>query len=190
MHTARYREAVVIERLFRKSTVEDVKHHLRVLYLTGNNLTPLMTLEIFLRYVHFISIFGIVGTLVSEHLLLKKELTRAEIGRIARIDAIYGFAALTLIAAGLTLWLGSVGKPAVYYSKNWVFHLKITCFALIGILSIYPTLFFIKQRKGDPNDIVNIPKSIFMMLRLELTLLFIIPLLAGLMSRGVGFFGN
>jgi putative membrane protein len=149
-----------------------------------------MTLEIFLRYIHFISIFGIVGTLVSEHLLLKKELTRAEIGRIARIDAIYGFAAMTLIAAGLTLWLGSIGKPAVYYSKNWIFHLKITCVALIAISSIYPTVFFTKQRKGDPNEIVSVPKSIFVLMRLQLTLLFIIPLLAGLMARGVGFFGN
>jgi putative membrane protein len=149
-----------------------------------------MTLEIFLRYIHFISIFTIVGTLVSEHLLLKKEMSRAEIGRIARIDAIYGFAAMTLIAAGLTLWLASVGKPSVYYSKNWVFHIKLTCFALVGILSIYPTIFFIKQRKGDPGEMVSVPKKIFMMLRMELTLLFIIPLLAGLMSRGVGFFGN
>jgi putative membrane protein len=148
-----------------------------------------MTLEIFLRYLHFISIFGIVGTLVSEHLLLKPALTRAEIGRISRIDAIYGLAALTLLAAGLTLWFSGAGKPAVYYSKNWIFHLKITCFAFIGILSIYPTIFFIKNRKGSPEEIVTIPKSVFWMLRLELLLLFIIPLLAGLMARGRGFFG-
>jgi len=149
-----------------------------------------MTLEIFLRYTHFISIFAIVSTIVSEHLLLKKEMTRQEIGRIASIDAVYGMAALTLLAAGLTLWLGSVGKPAVFYSKNWIFHMKITCFALVGLLSIYPTVFFLKNRKGDSQETVAVPKSIFWMLRLELTLLFIIPLLAGLMARGVGFFGG
>lgn len=149
-----------------------------------------MTLEIFLRYMHFISIFTIVATLASEHLLIKKELTRAEINRIALIDGIYGFAAITLIAAGLTLWLGSVGKPAVYYNKNWIFHTKITCVALVGILSIYPTVFFMKQRKGNPEEVVSVPKSIVMMVRMELALMFVIPLLAGLMSRGVGFFGN
>lgn len=148
-----------------------------------------MTLEIFLRYLHFISIFAIVGSLVSEHLLLKPVMTRAEIGRIARIDAVYGLAAMTLLAAGLTLWLSGTGKPSVFYSKNWIFHTKITCFALIGILSIYPTIFFIRNRKGSPADTVGIPKSIFWMLRFELLLLFIIPLLAGLMSRGIGFFG-
>jgi putative membrane protein len=148
-----------------------------------------MTLEIFFRYVHFISIFTIVGSLVSEHLLLKKELTRREIARLSRIDAVYGMAALTLLAAGLTLWFSGIGKPSVFYSKNWIFHLKITCFALIGLLSIYPTIFFIRNRKGREDEVVSIPRSVFMMLRLELLLLFIIPLLAGLMARGVGFFG-
>jgi putative membrane protein len=148
-----------------------------------------MTTEILLRYVHFISIFTIVGSLMSEHLLLKKELMRSEIARLAKIDAVYGIAALTLLAAGLTLWLGDVGKPAIYYSKNWIFHTKITLFLTVGLLSIYPTVFFLKNRKGDSHDVVAIPKSIFWMLRLELMLLFIIPLLAGLMARGVGFFG-
>ncbi len=148
-----------------------------------------MTLEIILRYVHFVSIFAIVGSLASEHLILKKELTRAEIGRLARIDAVYGIAAVTLLIAGLTLWLGSVGKPAVYYTKNWVFHTKLTLFLMVGLLSIYPTIFFIKNRKGNFEEIVAVPKIIFMMLRMELLLLLIIPLLAGLMSIGVGFFG-
>jgi len=147
-----------------------------------------MTAEIILRYIHFISIFAIVGTLVSEHLLLKKEMTRVEIKRVSKIDAIYGLAALTLLGVGLTLWFSGVGKPAIYYSKNWIFHLKISLFLTIGLLSIYPTVFFIKNR-GDQNESVTVPMLIFWMLRVELLLLFIIPLLAGLMSRGVGFFG-
>jgi putative membrane protein len=148
-----------------------------------------MTTEILLRYIHFISIFAIVGSLVSEHLLLRKELTRAEVGRLSRIDAVYGIAALTLLTAGLTLWLGGFGKPAEFYTKNWIFHTKITLFAVIGILSIYPTVFFIKNRKGNPDEKIIIPKSVFWMLRFELMLLFIIPWLAGLMAHGIGFFG-
>lgn len=149
-----------------------------------------MSLEILLRYIHFISIFAIVGTLVSEHILLKKQLTRAEIGRLARIDAVYGLAALTLIGVGLTLWLGGVGKPSEWYTRNWIFHTKLTCFLAVGLLSIYPTIFFIKNRKGNPDEVVSIPSKLFMMLRLELLLLFIIPLLAGLMARGIGLSGD
>lgn len=148
-----------------------------------------MTAEIFLRYLHFISIFAIAGTLLSEHFLLERELTRTAIKRISRIDALYGIAALTLLGAGLTLWLGGFGKPSIYYSKNWIFHTKISLFALIGVLSIYPTVFFIQQAKGDPDERVVIPRMVIWMLRLELLILFTIPLLAGLMSRGIGFLG-
>src|SRR5687768_2059435 len=99
-----------------------------------------MTSELILRYFHFVSIFAIVGALVSEHLLLKPVLTRAEIRRLSIIDAVYGLAALTLLGVGLTLWLGGVGKPSDWYSLNWIFHLKISCFLLIGLMSIYPTV--------------------------------------------------
>jgi putative membrane protein len=145
-----------------------------------------MTTELVLRYIHFISIFAIVGTLVAEHLLLKKEMTRLELDRIARIDGVYGIAALTLLGAGLTLWLGEFGKPAIFYTKNWIFHTKLTLFILIGLLSIYPTVFFLKNRKGNPEERITIPTSIFWMLRMELLLLFIIPILAGLMAKGIG----
>jgi len=145
-----------------------------------------MNTELILRYFHFISIFVIVGTLIAEHLLLKKEMTRLELDRVARIDGIYGIAALTLLGAGLTLWLGEFGKPAIFYSKNWIFHTKLTLFVLIGLLSIYPTVFFLKHRKGNLEEIIIIPGVIFWMLRMELLLLFIIPVLAGLMAKGIG----
>lgn len=156
-------------------------------YLSTNHKLK-MTTEILLRYVHFISIFAIVGSLVSEHLLLRPTLSRAEIARLARIDAVYGIAAVTLLTAGLTLWLTGVGKPPVYYTQNWIFHTKLTLYIIIGLCSIYPTVFFIKNRKGEPTQTINLPKSIIMLVRVELMLLLIIPLLAGLMSRGVGFY--
>src|SRR5687768_14818343 len=105
-----------------------------------------MTAEIILRYIHFISIFTIVSSVASEHLLLKTELSRAEISRLSRIDAVYGLAALTLIGAGLTLWFSGVRKPTVYYSKNWTFHAKLTCVLAVALLSIYPTVFLTKNR--------------------------------------------
>lgn len=116
-------------------------------------------------------------------------MTRNELARLAKIDAIYGIAALTLLIAGLILWLASVGKPAVFYSKNWIFHAKISLFITVGLLSVYPTVFFIKSRKGDPETTIKVPGAVFMCLRLELLLLLIIPLLAGLMAKGIGYFG-
>jgi len=143
--------------------------------------------EIFLKYLHFLCIFAIVASLAGEHLLLKKQMSRTEIKRLSILDAVYGIAALLLLAAGLTLWLGGVGKPTTFYSNNWIFLLKIGLFSLLGLLSIYPTIFFLKERKGEATDLVAIPSSIFWLVRLELLLLAMIPLCASLMAKGIGY---
>ncbi|WP_026998734.1 DUF2214 family protein [Eisenibacter elegans] len=146
-----------------------------------------MLLEISIKYVHFLCIFAIVGALVGEHLLLKPTLSRQELRRLSRIDAIYGISALLLLAAGFTLWFG-VGKPADFYTKNWIFHLKIGLFVLIGLLSIYPTVFFLQQSKGQDEELVSIPPLLVWCVRLELLALAIIPFCASLMARGIGTF--
>lgn len=146
----------------------------------------MMTIELLLRYFHFVSIFLIVGALVSEHLLLKPILSKKKIDRLSKIDGIYGLAVLSLLGAGLTLWLGGYGKPTEFYSENPLFHFKLSLFVLIGLLSIYPTVFFIKNRKGDPGEMITIPKTIVWMIRIELLLVFTIPILAGMMAKGIG----
>lgn len=145
-----------------------------------------MTAEITLRYLHFLAVFIIFGTLTAEHTLLKGRLARAQLTRLARIDAGYGIAAGVVLAAGLTLWLGGVGKPAAFYSQNPVFHAKLGCFALVGILSIFPTLFYTKNRKGDPGELIDVPRSLVWIVRIQLLILCVMPLLAGLMAHGVG----
>ncbi len=148
-----------------------------------------MTAEIFFRYLHFITLFALFGALVSEHLLLKDQMTPREIRRLSIIDAIYGLAALVTIGAGLMLWLG-VGNIAEFYTKNGIFHLKLGLVILLAILSIAPTLFFLKNRKSNhPDQLITVPKYVKMLIRMELLLLLIIPLCAVLMAKGQGYFG-
>lgn len=144
-----------------------------------------MITEILVRYVHFIALFVWIGALTSEHLLLKPQMSRAEIARLARIDAVYGLSAVLVVAAGLTLWFG-VGKPADFYSSNWIFHTKVGLAIIVGLLSIYPTVFFIKNRKGQEDEKIDIPSNVKLLIRVQLTLMLIIPLLATLMAKGIG----
>lgn len=141
--------------------------------------------ELLVKYIHFASIFTILITVGGEFFLVKSQLSRRELQRISRIDGLYGLASITLVAAGLTLWFG-VGKPAEYYNTNWIFHLKWTLFVIVGILSIVPTVFFNKTRKGDPDEIVDVPARVKTFIRLELAILFLIPILASMMAKGVG----
>ena len=138
-----------------------------------------------IRYFHFISIFGVVAAVAAQHLLLRDKMTRGEIARISKIDAVYGISALSVVGFGLVLWF-IVGKPAQFYTSNWIFHLKVTLFILVGLISIIPTVYFLKTRKGDPDETVELPRKIIMAIRIELLLLFIIPLLATMMAYGIG----
>lgn len=70
-------------------------------------------MEILLRYLHFISILLIFGTLMAEHLLVKKELTRADIALLVRIDSLYGLAALLLLMV-LPLLAGLMARGIGY----------------------------------------------------------------------------
>lgn len=147
-----------------------------------------MTELIIARYIHFIAVFAIVGAIFAEQFLVSSSMSRKEIKRIAKIDAIYGIGALLVLIVGISLWFW-VGKPASFYSRNWIFHTKLTMFILLGILSIFPTIFFLKNRKGkDLDTVIQVPKTVILLLRFEMVLIIIIPLLATFMSLGIGTF--
>ena len=118
-----------------------------------------MVTEALVRYLHFISIFAWVSSVVAEHLLLKDSMSRKELKRMLVIDRIYGLAAILTVAGGLLLWF-AVGKPAEFYTQNWIFHTKVGLAIVMGIISIYPSLFFAKNQKGDPTEQVAIPSGI------------------------------
>ena len=147
-----------------------------------------MTELIITRYLHFIAVFAIVGAIIAEQFLVSNKMSRYEIKRISKIDGIYGLGAILVLVAGLLLWF-AVGKPAQFYSRNWIFHTKLTMFVVLGLLSIYPTIFFLKNRKGDDLDTeITVPKAVIVLLRLELILIIIMPILATYMSLGIGTF--
>lgn len=140
--------------------------------------------ESLVRSLHFIAIFTLVAALVTEHMLLKPEMNRQELRKIARVDMIYGIAAVLVLIAG-SLLLVKVGKPSVFYFENPLFHIKGTLFIIIALLSIYPTIFFIKHR-NSLQEVVKVPRKIIIFNRIQLTLVFIIPIFATLMARGIG----
>lgn len=140
--------------------------------------------EVLVRYAHFLGIIVLSMALVSEHILLSVDSSVKKFKRLAIVDAVFGLSASIVLAAGLLLWF-VVGKPSAFYSHNWIFHTKLTLFGVIAILSIYPTIFFLRNRNKSVDEVV-VPKSIIMVIRTELTLLLLIPLCAVFMAHGYG----
>ena len=114
--------------------------------------------EIFFRYLHFIGIMSLAATLVMQHLILSSEVTQKELKKIIFLDIIYAISIVLTLISGLSLWL-YIGKDPVFYSTNWLFHVKLTLFVVIILFSIYPTLFFRKSRKLA-KEIVKMPSIV------------------------------
>ncbi len=139
---------------------------------------------IFVKYLHIVAIMVFVSALVLEHVLMKPKMSSAEMGRVAITDFVYGMSATVIFITGLVLWL-AVGKGSDFYSSNPVFHAKVTIFVLVALVSVYPTIFFIKNRRSS-SQVVLLPKPIVMMVRFELLMVLLLPLLAVLMAQGYG----
>ncbi len=144
-----------------------------------------MTAEILIRYLHFVSLILLIAAVLGQHLLLRAKMTRREIATVQRLDILYAIMVVIVLATGFAQWFW-VGKPADVYSSNPVFHVKVTLFLIVGVVSAYPSVFLGKNKKGDPDELVAVPKLLIWSVRIELLLLFVMPLLASLMARGIG----
>lgn len=141
-------------------------------------------MDALIRTLHLFAIIVLAGSLLVENIAIGKEISREDLRNLLKVDAVYGISACLVALLGISLWFW-VGKPSAFYSANPVFHAKLGLFLIVGLLSIYPTVFFIRQRKTQ-TDSIAVPAGVIRALRIELALLALIPLLAYLVARGVG----
>ena len=141
-------------------------------------------------FLHFLAVFGVFATLFLEWQTMSPAPTRTEALRIQRCDRWYGQFAMLLVVVGL-LRVYFFEKGKAFYFGNPVFNAKMTLFVLVGLVSIYPTMRFIKWRAQTRQGAAPVVSAteyrrIMMSLRAELLLLLAAALCASLMARGVG----
>jgi putative membrane protein len=139
----------------------------------------------FMAFLHHVAAFTLVAALVVEFVVIRDELTTRTARRLARADMALGISAGVLLVVGV-LRVFYFEKGSAFYFHNAAFIAKLALFALVALLSIYPTLKFVSWKKGlDPASVPAIRR----ILHLELAAVVLILLCAALMARGVGYFG-
>lgn len=144
-------------------------------------------LFILIKTIHLLFVLILFGCLCVEFFTLKEKLSRQDIKRIALVDALYGLASIVVLASGLYIAL-KLGKGAVFYFDNLAIYIKLGIFIVVGLLSIKPTIFFIKQGKGNAEEIISIPSIINKLIVLELLLLLSIPFFGVLLANNMQLF--
>lgn len=140
--------------------------------------------DLLVRYLHYFAFFVLLGAVVIQNMAIKDVISGEDARNLARVDAVAGVSALLAAVLGITLWLW-IGKPSSFYSSNPVFHAKLALFGLLVFFAIAPGLFFYRNRDSQEETLV-VSKVIVLLIRGELLLILLIPLLAYLMARGIG----
>ena len=152
-----------------------------------------MWTDALIAYLHFAAIFTLLWFFAKQWTLFKAGPDKLDVQRLALSDRGVGLSAVAVLATGLTRALAGI-KPWVFYAHNPVFHAKVGIFLLIALISIKPTLTFLRWRRAAQADASFRPdpaewRRMRVILMIELHLLAVLPLLAALMSRGIGWRG-
>ena len=152
-----------------------------------------MTTPAIFAFLHHLAAFTVVSAIGIELALFSATPTVAQARKLRIIDAHYGMAALVILALGFAR-VYHFEKGADYYFSNGWFIAKLSLFALVGVLSIYPTVVFASwkgavKRGEAPVVSAEAAKRIRLCLFLELAGIAGILLAAPLMARGIGSFG-
>jgi len=114
-------------------------------------------------------------------------LSSAAAARIASIDLWYGILAAAVVVVGFCRAIYAA-KGWAYYSHNAFFWAKMASFAVIGLLSVPPTMAFIRWRKSGAAPDEAAIKSARRYLHVELALFVLLLIFAAAMARGYGEF--
>ena len=142
-------------------------------------------LDLVLAIAHHILIFSLFAVLLAEFLLVRPGLDVAGIRRIAAIDLWYGVTAALIIVIGFSRAIFAA-RGWLYYSHNLFFWAKITTFALIGLLSAWPTMRYLRWRRGGAAPGAAEIVSVRRLLWAQVAPFPLLLIFAAAMARGFG----
>ncbi|WP_038203816.1 DUF2214 family protein [Xenophilus azovorans] len=149
-----------------------------------------MTLEAILAYLHILAILTMVVFLSSEAALCRMEWMNAKVvERLARVDMVYGIAAVTVLATGIARTVWGI-KGSAWYWTNPLLHVKLTLFIIVGVMSIFPTISYLRWRRRLRAD-GTLPaeaevRKTRRLVMIQAHLVALIPLFAVFLARGFG----
>lgn len=149
-----------------------------------------MLTDFLLASLHHLLVFGLVSMLVAESVLLRGTMDRHVLQRLAGIDMGYGISAVLLIVVGIARVAFGIKGYDFYLHNPW-FHAKMGAFVLVGVLSILPTVRFLRWRKALAANPIYLPDATEVarmrgLVRFELILVAAILVLAAAMARHGG----
>ena len=150
-----------------------------------------MLTDLVLAAFHHLLVFALVSMLVAQSVLLRGRISSDVLSRLGGIDRGYGITALALLVVGFLRVIQGIKGEDFYLHNPW-FHAKIGAFLLVGLLSVWPTIGFLRWRKALKADAAFLPgerevRRLRAIIGFELILVALIFACAAAMARYGGF---
>jgi len=148
------------------------------------------TTDLCLAIAHHILIFLLAGVLAFEIGVIRPNMRREDILRIASVDNWYGILALAILVVGFSRAIYAA-KGWAYYQANGFFWAKIAAFIAVALLSVIPTIKIIRWNRALKDDAAFRPEAadiagVRRYLWAEVAVFAFIPAFAAAMARGYG----
>ena len=146
-------------------------------------------LDFALAALHHTAVFALFTVLTVEIVYAKPGMSRETLRRLGMIDMLYGFSALVVLGAGFARAIWGI-KGWDYYAGNPLFWTKVGLFAGIGLLSVIPTVNFLRWNARAKADPAYLPpdgevRANRKWMHMETTLLILMPIVAAALARGL-----
>jgi len=143
-----------------------------------------------MAFLHHLMAFTLTACLVYEFIAYRQNMSIEEVRRIQRVDLAYGISAGLLLVVGL-LRVFFFEKGVNFYIHSPFFWVKMAAFAIVALLSIDPTIRYIRWNKTlsqnqAPEISIAEYKRTRLLLWLEMIGIAVILFAAPLMARGIG----
>lgn len=136
---------------------------------------------------HHLLMFSLFAVLMTEFVSVRRGMNATAVKRIQRVDTGYGVLAALILIVGFSRAIFAA-KGWGYYEHNAFFWAKIATFAVVGLLSIPPTVAFLRWRRANEPPPDAAVAAVLPYLWIQVVLFALLPIFAAAMARGYGEF--
>ncbi|MDP3899027.1 MAG: DUF2214 family protein [Mesorhizobium sp.] len=146
-----------------------------------------MFADFVLASLHHVLVFTLLAILATEFVLVRPGLPTETLLRVIRLDAVYGAISVAVITIGVARVIWGIKGWEAYVYNVWFWH-KIGAFLIVGLLSIAPTIRFMRWRRSvasDPGYAVSDAeiRAVRRFIHAEAGIFLLIPVFAAVMAR-------
>jgi putative membrane protein len=145
-------------------------------------------MTVLFAFLHHLAAFTLVAALAVEFVLIRRELTLWSARLLQGADMMLAISAgvLLLVGLGRVFWFE---KGAAYYFGSHAFLGKLTLFIVVALLSIVPTIEFLRWRQAVKQGQVPVVtqstlRKVGRIIHIELAAVVLILLCAAIMAKG------